>query len=508
MNTTETPDFSRFFLHNSTDAIAEYQSLISSASNSVSNFFKNLEKPYEGLSPREQMSAFKKLGYFPEAPTPLADTLQLTENLVLKNTLSVTHENCLAHLHCPVLLPSLAAEVIISATNQSMDSWDQAPGASMLEQCFSDELCKLFGYGEESDAIFTSGGTQSNFMGLMLARDYYAFKNLQWDIQKAGLPAEASRFRFICSDVAHFSVQQSAAILGLGHNAVVTVETDENFRMKPQVLKEKIELLKSEGLLPIAVVGTAGTTDFGSIDPLKEIAEIAEENGIWFHIDAAFGGALILSETFKNKLDGISKADSITVDFHKLFFQPISCSAFLLKDKSRFMLMNLNAEYLNPESNVQHGILDLVYKSIQTTRRFDVLKPFLTLQMIGRKTMGEIIDYTLHLAQQTAEMIKADVRFELAAEPSINTVVFRYLPSGDFANEEINEINSAIKIDLLLKGDAVIGQTGIGGNAFLKFTLMNPLARIEHIEKLLNVIAERGAEIVEKGVFKKETAEA
>lgn len=166
--------------------------------------------------------------------------------------------------------------------------------------------------------------------------------------------------------------------------------------------------------------------------------------------------------------------------------------------------MNLNAEYLNPESNVQHGILDLVYKSIQTTRRFDVLKPFLTLQMIGRKMMGEIIDYTLHLAQQTAELIKADERFQLAAEPSINTVVFRYLPSEVFKNEEINEINSAIKIDLLLKGDAVIGQTGIGGNTFLKFTLMNPLAKIEHIQVLLKKIAERGAEIEAKGDFKKE----
>ncbi|CAF1593890.1 unnamed protein product [Didymodactylos carnosus] len=295
---------------------------------------------------------------------------------------------------------------------------------------------------------------------------------------------------------------QSASILGLGQNAVVHIETDEDFRIRVGALRETVNRLKNEGLLPICISATAGTTDFGSIDSLKELAELCEEHDIWLHVDAAYGGALILSDQHCSKLSGIERADSITVDFHKLLFQPISCSAFLLKEKSRFMLMNLNAEYLNPESNRKLGIIDLVYKSIQTTRRFDVLKPFLTLQMLGRKKMAEFIDYTIYLAEQTAIMIEDNPKFELAAKPNINTIVFRYV-SG-FRNEKIpkaeweNDINRSIKLELLLKGKAVVGQTVVNGTNYLKFTLMNPLATLEDMKKLLISIVSCGVEIEQR----------
>jgi len=329
-----------------------------------------------------------------------------------------------ANRHSPTLIlaliPALAAEVLISSTNQSLDSWDQSPIATFLEQRLVNWLCQLFGYPKEADGIFTSGGTQSNFMGLLLARDHYCQSQLQWSVQQQGLPPVAHRFRILCSTVSHFTVKQAAALLGLGEQAVVAAETDDQYRLSPQATERTLKSLKEEDLLPIALVGTAGTTDFGSIDPLPQLAEVAQQYGLWLHVDAAYGGGLMLSERYASKLTGVAKADSIAVDFHKLFYQPISCGAFLLRDRAHFGLIKHHADYLNPESNAEAGILDLVTKSLQTTRRFDALKLWVSLQTLGQTGFAEMIDTTIQLAKETASLIAKDAELELANQPEIN----------------------------------------------------------------------------------------
>lgn len=234
----------------------------------------------------------------------------------------------------------------------------------------------------------------------------------------------------------------------MGENGVIPIETDENFQLKPEILSAKLRTLQQDNLRPIAIVATAGTTDFGSIDPLPELAKIARDHGLWFHVDAAYGGALKLSQNHGHKLKGIELADSITVDFHKLFYQPISCGAFLLKNQANFGLIKLHADYLNPESNEAQGIPDLVTKSIQTTRRFDALKLWLSLKTLGVETFGEMIDSTIELAGAIALIIAEDAELELANIPTINAVVFRYQPSQGTATE-IDRINEQIpkKID-------------------------------------------------------------
>ena len=164
----------------------------------------------------------------------------------------------------------------------------------------------------------------------MLFRSHY-----NWNIQKKGLPPEASKFRILCAEFAHFTVAQSASILGLGESAVVKIKTND-FEEESSALEDAIISLRAEGLIPIAYVTTAGTTDFGTVGQIGNLAEMAHTHGLWFHVDAAFGGALIFSEKHKHKLNGINQADSITVDFHKLFYQPISCGAFIVKNKKSF----------------------------------------------------------------------------------------------------------------------------------------------------------------------------
>ena len=227
---------------------------------------------YSGKSPSE-LSALIDPEFLPDAgaaPEAVFDKL----GTIISNSVVVGHPNTAAHLHCPPLLAALAAEAVISALNQSMDSFDQAPMATILEQKFVHWLTAEAGFPAGAGGTFTAGGTQSNYMGLLLARDAFLKSRFQWLAQKRGLPPEAARMRVLCSEVAHFTVEKSAAQLGLGTDAVVRVAVDDEFRMRPESLRTVLDDMRNKNLLPFAIVATAGTTDFGSVDPLPEIVRL------------------------------------------------------------------------------------------------------------------------------------------------------------------------------------------------------------------------------------------
>src|SRR5476651_2887207 len=297
-----------------------------------------------------------------------------------------------AHLHCPSLVIIQAAEVLINATNQSMDSWDQSPSATIIEMKLIEWLRTQVGYQPGDAGVFTSGGTQSNLMGLMLARDAF-FARQGHSIQQDGLVGNLRKMKVFCSENAHFSVQKNMALLGLGYQSVTLVKTDQFARMDVSDLAAKLAQAQANGEQILAIVATAGTTDAGAIDPLRAIAKLAAEHQIWVHVDAAWGGALLLSEKYRDYLDGIELVDSITLDFHKQFFQTISCGAFLLKEARHYELMRYQAAYLNSEFDEAQGVPNLVSKSLQTTRRFDALKLWMGLEALGQKQYAEIIDH-------------------------------------------------------------------------------------------------------------------
>ena len=487
--------FKSFFLSDDSKSVKAYLQSVNDVANSIATQIQAQSKPYIGKSPAELKDIISKLDILPQQGKSLKDVLSQTQELIIESNISVYHPHCLAHLHCPTFIASLAAEMIISAFNQSMDSWDQAPAATMIEQALCDSLCEFYGFDNQSDATFTGGGTMSNFMGLLLARDHYSQQNFNWNIQEKGLPIEASKYRILCAENAHFTVAQSASILGLGQNAIVKIK-DKSLAENEDELQKTIIRLKQEGLIPIAFVTTAGTTDFGSMGNIGNLAQIVHQHGMWLHVDAAFGGALMFSKKHKHKLAGIEQADSVTIDFHKLFYQPISCGVFIVKNKKHFDYIRLHADYLNPESNAEMGILDLVYKSIQTTRRFDALKPFIALQHIGLDNFEEMINYTINLADNISIAIENDPSFELAYKTPINAVVFRYLPNMNIDAVTIDNINNTIKTKLLLSGQAIIGQTYFENKAFLKFTLLNPMTQESEVIELLNEIKSMGNDLV------------
>ena len=481
--------FASEFLTSSPETHAAYRGAIENAIEVVCQALPG--QPYSGKEPAALASLFDH-EFLPETACELDDLWERVRK-VIANSVIVTHPNTMAHLHCPPLIVAQAAEIVTSALNQSMDSFDQAPAATVLEEKLVPWLCRQAGLGLSAGGIFTSGGTQSNYMGLLLARDACAERVWNWSVQLQGLPAEARRLRILCSEVAHFTVEKSAAQLGLGTQAVIRVATDESFRMRPEALSTALAELRRHELIPMAVVGTVGTTDFGSIDPLSEVASLAHEAGAWFHVDAAYGSALLFSNRHREMLNGIELADSLSMDFHKLFWQPISCAAFLLRDTAQFQYLKMNVDYLNPEFHEGMGIPNLVTRSVATTRRFDALKLWVSLQALGQKKLGQMIDATIELASHAAEFIRNHEQLELIHEPALSCVVFRYRPANPAIDS--NSFNAQLRQRLFEKGIAVIGHTIVHGRQYLKLTCMNPTVSKEQLLELLTLVADHGRQL-------------
>ena len=405
----------------------------------------------------------------------------------LKDSLSVHHPQCVAHLHCPSLVVSQAAEVLINATNQSMDSWDQSPSATIIEIKLIEWLRAQVGYPAGDAGVFTSGGTQSNLMGLMLARDAF-YQRQGHSVQQDGITGDLRKIKVLCSENAHFSVQKNMALLGHGYQSVVQVKSDRFARMDVNDLKAKLAQAEANGEQILAIVATAGTTDAGAIDPLREIAGIAAAHNIWVHVDAAWGGALLLSEKYRDYLDGLELVDSVTLDFHKQYFQTISCGAFLLKDECHYELMRYQAAYLNSEFDEEAGVPNLVSKSLQTTRRFDALKLWMGLEALGQKQYAAIIDHGVSLAQDVAKFVEFESRLELVMQPQLASVLFRYRPEQLTDTAQIALFNQRIGDALLDSGRANVGVTEHQGVTCLKLTLLNPTVTLEDIKVLLALV--------------------
>ncbi|KJK60032.1 pyridoxal phosphate-dependent decarboxylase family protein [Saccharothrix sp. ST-888] len=435
--------------------------------------------------------------------------LRLTE-LLAYGSADPADPSCAAHLHGPPLAVAVAADLAVSALNPSLDSWDQAPAATALETALIGELAELVGYRPESAAgVLTSGGTESNLMGLMLARDQVLGGGRSVELD--GLPAGA-RPRIFASEAAHFSVQRAAALLGLGERAVVTVPVDRELRMDPDRLADSLAASVADGATPIAVVATAGTTDTGGIDPLHAIADLAAEYDAWLHADAAYGGGALLSDRLAPLLDGIARADSVALDWHKLGWQPAAAGVFLVRRAQTYASLARRAVYLNPADDEQAGYPSLLGLSLRTTRRADAFKIAVTLRTFGRRGLGRLVDTCHELACSAAAAIRAEPALDLHCEPILSTVVFRYLPTCPVppgplgpaaadrsADQFADRFNAELRRVLLREGRAVVGRTelpGTGpGRVRLKLTLLNPNTSAAEVAALLDTVVRTGREL-------------
>ncbi len=426
--------------------------------------------------------------------------------LVVAETVHASHPHTAAHLHCPTLPVAVAADTLVAALNPSMDSWDQSAAPSVIE----DELIRALAglcFGDRAThpgGTVTTGGSESNLMALLFARDELIRRAYDVDPAEDGIPGYAAgRLRILCSAVSHFSIARSAALLGLGERAVVPVPVGPDHRMDPQALERIAARLVGDGDRIVAVVGTAGTTDAGAIDPLEDCGRVAHKYGAWFHVDGAYGGALIFSDVRRDALHGVATADSVTLDLHKFGWQPIPAGVLLCRDRAAFGTLTRRVAYLSALDDERAGYPNLLDRSLRTTRRADAIKIVATCQALGRSGLGALIERCFALTAHVAAALRAHPDFELDREPELTTVLFRYRAK----HGDPDRVNAALRRRLLTEGAAVIGRTELpivsttdaaggpapSGSLRLKLTLVNPETSSTDLDRLIELIAAAGA---------------
>ncbi|MFD5569356.1 pyridoxal phosphate-dependent decarboxylase family protein [Streptomyces cadmiisoli] len=361
---------------------------------------------------------------------------------------------CAAHLHCPPLAVATAADLAANVLNPSLDSWDQAPAATALETLVTGALAREAG---AADALVTTGGTESNQLALLLARE----------TRGAGL-------RLVHAENAHHSLGRAAWLLGLPDPVVLPAPAGT---LDPAALDEALTDLPG----PLLVAATAGTTDAGLIDPLPEIADRCRAHGARLHIDAAYGGGLLFSTRHRAALAGLEAADTVTLDLHKLGWQPIAAGLLTVRDAHDLTVLHQRADYLNAADDTEAGLPDLLGRSLRTTRRADILKIAVTLRTLGRDGLAALVDQVCATAREFARLVDAHPAFELHDRPTISTVLFRPADATD-------DTVAAVRRRLLTDGHAVLGRARLDGRLWLKATLLNPRTRPEDLAALLELV--------------------
>ncbi|MEU2789220.1 pyridoxal-dependent decarboxylase [Streptomyces sp. NPDC007100] len=410
--------------------------------------------------------------------------------------------HCAAHLHCPPLAVAVAADLAAGALNPSMDSWDQAPAASALEARTARELAALvYPYASEShrhhrephgsgppghpcetgapgapghpretgapDALVTTGGTEANQLALLLAREHARARHL-------------APLQVVCGANAHHSVHRAAWLLGLAEPH--TVPTPDG-TLDPHTLHTALTGLRTPGTPapPVLVCATAGTTDAGAIDPLPALADVAGTHGARLHVDAAYGGPLLFSDTHRHLLDGLHRAHTVTLDLHKLGWQPVAAGLLAVPGTACLAPLAHRAAYLNADDDTEAGLPDLLGRSLRTTRRPDILKIAVTLKALGRTGLADLVDRTLAAARTLARLIDDHPAHELHSHPTLSTVLFRPTGADDTTV-------ATIRRRLLHNGRAVLGRATTPTGLWLKATLLNPHTTTDDLTSLLKLV--------------------
>ena len=345
--------------------------------------------------------------------------------LTFEQSLHMGHPAYFAYITGAGTVPGAAAEFLAAGLNQCSGGYRLGPGAAEIELHLTHWLASRFGLPEGAGGMIMTGGAMANFVGLKCARD----QRLGIEVRERGVAA-AGPVAIYASEEAHVVIRRAADMLGLGADAVRPIAVDDEQRMRVDALREALARDVAAGVLPLAVSATAGTTTTGSVDPLPELAALAREHGAWFHVDAAYGGAVVLSDTLRPLLAGTEHADSIAVDPHKWMYTPQSAGCVLLRDFGHLSRsFHADASYIWLDEAVRQGI-DFAMHGPQFSRGFAALKVWISLLAHGRAAYARRIEHDVALASYLGELVAERGEWELMCPPRLSICCFRHRPQG------------------------------------------------------------------------------
>lgn len=336
------------------------------------------------------------------------------------------HKKYMNQLWSKVELPSIVGDFITTVSNTSMFTYEVAPVLTLMEQQMIERISHfVWGDNAQADGVMTSGGSASNLQAMMVARNIH-FPLVK---EKGFLGYGDKKPVILCANNAHYSVKRAANILGLGHENLIEIKTNKQGIMKTDSVLKVISELSQSGHQPFMLISTAGTTVEGAYDELEKLGEVCEQNKLWFHIDGAYGASVLLSDKYRSKVQGVSKCDSISWDFHKILGLNLTCAFLLIKNKGQLKstLTSGNDSYLFHEEDNQQ---DQGPKSLQCGRRPDIMKLWLTWMVEGRIGLEKRVNAMIESAQVFSELVQTYDEFELMFEPQFVNICFR-LKSGN-----------------------------------------------------------------------------
>ncbi|MBI4484003.1 MAG: aspartate aminotransferase family protein [Acidobacteria bacterium] len=438
------------------------------------------------VAPRELDYLFQ--GFPPRSGEPAEKILEDVRHKIIPNSMHIPSPRYYGLMNPSPLPIAVLAEAIAAALNQNCGGWRQSSAATHVEKAVVRWMCDLVGYGKEAFGTLVSGGSQANVTGLQLARDLKGGFEPQSGMG-TGVQQELILY---ASDQAHFSFEKAADMLGIGRNNLRKVPSDSRFKLDVAALRKAIREDRDAGHRPFCVVGIVGTTNTGNIDPLEAIAQVAREEQLWFHADAAYGGAIALSEKHRSLLRGIERADSITIDPHKWFFMPFEAGIILARDGAALRrVYGTRPAYLIEQSGDEEAI-NFFQLGLQGSRRFNALKVWMAVRHVGLDRYRQLIERQMELTQLLCGLVEGDPDFQLFGTPELAIVCFRYFPSElrrhRDAEERAAELNLKIQQKIEAGGEAWFATTNLKGTRALRVNIESFRTSEEHVRQLYQQI--------------------
>jgi glutamate/tyrosine decarboxylase-like PLP-dependent enzyme len=409
----------------------------------------------------------------PEEGRPLEDLFLEFQEIVVPNSTNVAHPRFL-----PYVLPSpngisAFADALASTLNQNCNMWTLSPAANAVEQRVISWFHDLFQFPQGAGGMITSGGSMANLTALAIARD----KALGQSARAEGLQRGASPLTLYVSEQVHNSIDKGAAILGLGLDHVRHIPCDAQFRMRIDLLKEAVLQDRREGRRPFCVVGSAGTVTTGAIDPLADLADFCAEEGLWLHIDGAYGALAVLSDRLRPLLQPAGRAHSMSLDPHKMLFAPLEAGCVLVRDQADMRsTYSFVPNYLSLEDDVD--FLNYAEYGPQLSRSFKALKVWWSVRGYGRRAYARVIDSRCDLAAYMGERARAEPELELMAPVTLNAVCIRCRGLTDAQN-------ARVLARLLAEDVAFLGRAEVKGAYCLRACFMNLRTTREDVDLIV-----------------------
>ncbi len=430
----------------------------------------------------------------PEGPLAVDDLTAHLRSLVLEHSVYPGHARFMAYISGAGTVPGAVADLLAAALNQNVGGWMLSPAATEIEQHVVRWFGHELGFDERCGGLVTSGGAAATLIALKAARDHRSGVDIRADGVHGGA-------RLVCyaSTEAHVVVDRAADILGLGSSAVRHVPVDDDGRMQIDALRAMIGRDRDAGHRPFAVIGTAGTTAIGAIDPLATIAEVCEAEGLWFHVDGAYGAPAVLVPELRPMFAGIERADSVAFDPHKWLYVPLAVGCVVVRDGRHLPeSFGVEASYVHQDREIVDRGEDLGFSGVQFSRGFAALKLWVSLLAHGRAAYERRIRHDVELAQYLRDQVEERSEFEPMAPVCLSISCFRYVPadvdaSAPGAQHYLDQLNERLMTAIQTDGRVFCSNALVRDRYALRACIVNFRTEAADVDALLDVAAELGA---------------